>query len=94
MIEILSPAHIQAGLAELPEWRLRDGAIERHFKFTDFEATMAFVNAVADVARRQDHHPSLTVNFADCRVRYATHRPAGITREDFIAAAQVDRLAP
>ena len=53
---------------------------------------MAFVNAVAEIAHAQDHHPDLLVSYAACTVSYSTH-PAGIfSLNDFICAAQVAAL--
>lgn len=78
-----------------PEWRLEpDGlSIVRDFKFKDFYRTMGFVNAVAYLANREDHHPDLEVGYSRCRVRYTTHAIKGLSLNDFICAAKIDRLA-
>jgi len=88
----LDDAAVRQHLGALPEWSLRDGAIERSFHFGNHHETMAFVNAVAFVSHREDHHPELTVGYADCRVRYWTHAIHGLSENDFICAAKVDRL--
>ena len=67
-------------------------AIERTFKFKDFYRTVAFVNAVAWIANREDHHPDLSVHYGKCVVRYSTHAVDGLTENDFICAAKIDRL--
>jgi 4a-hydroxytetrahydrobiopterin dehydratase len=54
---------------------------------------MAFVNAVAYVAHRQDHHPDLTVGYNRCTVALSTHDAGGVTLNDCICAAKVERLA-
>lgn len=81
-----------------PGWRIEPAApgvpqLVREFRFPDFRATMRFVNALADVANAEDHHPDLEVGYARCLVRYATHSARGLTRNDFICAARIDRLA-
>jgi 4a-hydroxytetrahydrobiopterin dehydratase len=76
-----------------PGWRIADGPVlAREFRFADFRATMRFVNAVADVANAQDHHPDLEVGYARCLVRYATHSARGLTRNDFVCAARIERV--
>jgi 4a-hydroxytetrahydrobiopterin dehydratase len=83
-------------LAELDEnWRLvRDGqAIEREFRFAAFSRTMSFVNAVAFVATNEGHHPEVTFSYGFCRVCYWTHAIGGLSDNDFICAAKIDRLA-
>ena len=79
-------------VAALDGWTLSDGKIEKGFRFRNHHETMAFVNAVAWISHREDHHPELTVGYADCRVRYWTHAINGLSENDFICAAKVDRL--
>ena len=73
-------------------WKLIDGALEKQFRFADFHHTMAFVNALAFVAHRADHHPDLTVSYGQCTVRWNTHDVNGISVSDFECAARVDAL--
>jgi len=76
-------------------WELiEDGkAIKRQFAFRDFLRTMSFVNALAHIANVEDHHPDLEVGYNYCRVRYCTHAVGGLSDNDFICAAKIDRLA-
>jgi 4a-hydroxytetrahydrobiopterin dehydratase len=76
------------------DWCLiEDGkAIERDFAFRDFYRTMSFVNALAHVANIEDHHPDLEVGYNYCRVRFSTHAIGGLSENDFICAAKIDRI--
>jgi 4a-hydroxytetrahydrobiopterin dehydratase len=76
-------------------WQLDDAAtnIEREFKFKDFFRTMSFVNALAHVVNLEDHHPDLAVGYGYCRVRFTTHAIKGLSENDFICAAKIDRIA-
>ena len=73
-------------------WKLSDGALEKRFNFPDFHHTMAFVNALAWIAHREDHHPDLAVSHGHCTVRLNTHDVGGISVSDFVCAAAVDAL--
>ncbi len=77
-----------------PAWRLSDDGkkLQRAFKFRDFYRTMSFVNAVAHVANAEDHHPDLEVGYDYCRMTFSTHSIGGLSHNDFICAAKVDRL--
>ena len=66
--------------------------IRRRFRFKDFRQTMAFVNAVAEIAHQENHHPSLHVRFNTCAVCFTTHSCRGLSQNDFICAAKVDQL--
>ncbi|HSH29588.1 MAG TPA: 4a-hydroxytetrahydrobiopterin dehydratase [Thiohalobacter sp.] len=76
------------------DWELdRDTpALVRRFKFKDFYQTVAFVNAVAWIANREDHHPDLEVSYNRCAVHFTTHSVGGLSENDFICAARVDAL--
>jgi 4a-hydroxytetrahydrobiopterin dehydratase len=76
----------------ISRWSIVDDAVEREFTFADFHRTMEFVNAVAQIAHREDHHPDLQLGYGRCRVRWQTHSAGGVTINDFICAAQTDAL--
>ena len=90
----LEGSALDALLAQQPTWA-PDGErrlIARRFGFDNFYQTMAFVNAVAEIAHAQDHHPDLLVSYAACTVSYSTHSCGGLSLDDFICAAQVAAL--
>ncbi|MGI9203646.1 MAG: 4a-hydroxytetrahydrobiopterin dehydratase [Woeseiaceae bacterium] len=77
------------------EWILETerGFIERTFEFPAYSRTIAFTNAIAWIATNEGHHPELTVKYGSCKVRYFTTAIAGLSDNDFICAAKIDRLA-
>jgi 4a-hydroxytetrahydrobiopterin dehydratase len=79
-------------LSSLSGWEIRENAIVKGFQFKNFHQTMAFVNAVAWIAHKEDHHPEMVVSYRTCRVRYTTHSIGGLSENDFICAAKVDEL--
>jgi 4a-hydroxytetrahydrobiopterin dehydratase len=66
--------------------------IKRALSFSNFYETMAFVNALAWIANRENHHPDLEVGYNYCRVTFMTHALNGLTHNDFICAAKLDRI--
>ena len=90
--EPMSQDEISAGLCELTGWSYTEGALERSFSFKNYYQTTAFVNAIAWIAHREDHHPDITFGYNSCTVRYATHAIGGISVNDFICAAKADAL--
>lgn len=75
-----------------PGWAREGEAIAKTFRFADFHQTMSFVNAVAFLANREDHHPDLAVSWGSCKVSWWTHAIGGLSENDFICAAKVDAL--
>ncbi|MES2940439.1 MAG: 4a-hydroxytetrahydrobiopterin dehydratase [Pseudomonadota bacterium] len=92
----LTPTEVVMRLSAAPGWKLSgdgaDAAVEKTFSFANYHETMAFVNAVAFVAHREDHHPDLSVHYNRCVVRFNTHDVGGISESDFECAARVDAL--
>ena len=88
----LRTQEIELLLSQLPGWQLRNGAITKSYDFKNYYQTMTFVNAVAWIAHREDHHPDLAVGYNKCTVDYSTHAIGGLSENDFICAAKVDAL--
>ncbi len=90
----LPRAEATALLAEIPGWKLNDAAseISCEFRFRNYHDTIAFVNALAWIVHREDHHPDLEVSYNRCRVRFSTHSVKGLSENDFICAAKIDAL--
>jgi 4a-hydroxytetrahydrobiopterin dehydratase len=88
----LSAAEINLLLPAISGWELNKGQIAKAHQFKDYHHTMAFVNAVAWLAHREDHHPDLEVGYNRCVVRFSTHAVGGLSENDFICAAKVDAL--
>ncbi len=76
------------------EWRVisENTEIRRDFAFKDFYETMAFVNAIAWIANRENHHPDLEVGYNYCYVRFTTHALKGLSHNDFICASKIDQI--
>ena len=85
-------AQVSLLLDEVPDWKRQGKEIARTFKFENYHHTMAFVNAVAWVAHREDHHPDMEVGYNRCKVRFSTHSAGGLTENDFISAAKINAL--
>ena len=88
----LDDAQARAMLKGLKGWILEGGKLVKVYPFTNYYQTMAFVNAVAWISHREDHHPDLTVTYNSCHAEYTTHAIHGLSENDFICAAKVDAL--
>jgi 4a-hydroxytetrahydrobiopterin dehydratase len=84
----------EALLRAVPGWELNAAGseISRAFKFGNYHETLAFVNAIAAIIHREDHHPDLEVGYNRCRVRFSTHSVQGLSENDFICAARINAL--
>jgi 4a-hydroxytetrahydrobiopterin dehydratase len=87
----LTEAEIAALLAEYPEWTLRgDGlAIEREFKFRDFNQAFGFMTRVALYAEKADHHPEWFNVYNRVRITLTTHDADGLSERDAAMARAI-----
>lgn len=90
----LDQARVRELQRQVSDWNVvEEGrALSRTFEFKDYYRTMAFVNALAFIANREDHHPDLGVHYNRCVVRFSTHDVGGLSENDFICAAKTDAL--
>lgn len=94
-VEPLRPEQSRQLLKALHDgWSMSDDGreIARSFEFKAYSKTMGFVNAVAWIAVTEGHHPVMRVEYGSCRVSFTTHAIDGLSDNDFICAAKVDRL--
>ncbi len=90
----LSAAEITTRLADLPGWRLREdgGAIVRSFVFPDFSTAWAFMNRVALLAEKLDHHPDWSNVYNRVEIALNTHDAGGLTELDCKLAGKINLL--
>jgi len=87
-----SAAQTKAALRFLPEWTRKGSVITRTFQFRDFATAIEFVNALARLAERANHHPDIDIRWNKVTLTLTTHDEGGLTEKDFELAGQIDRL--
>lgn len=90
--EKLEQIEIEERLAGLDRWMIADGKLMRRFKFRNFGASLAFVNAVGEIAEAADHHPDITFGWGYAEIVTTTHDRGGITDFDFDLARKICEL--
>ncbi len=75
-------------------WELKDGAIVKLYKFSDFVEAMIFVNRVAELAEEADHHPDILIRYNKVTLTLVTHSAGGLTEKDFGLAREINSLLP
>lgn len=92
----LTPAQWQTLLEQIDSaWSVIDGHhLERHYRLADFASGLALVNRIGALAQAQDHHPDLLLGWGRVQITLWTHSVGGLSRNDFILAAHIDRLTP
>lgn len=93
MADLIKTADLKDRMKKIPEWELEKKHIERTFEFDDFADAIDFVNAVAEVAEEEEHHPDIDIRYNKVRLVLSTHSKGGLTELDFGLAERIDTLA-
>lgn len=93
-VDSIDRAAAEKMLADLPGWTLSDDGkmISRRFGFKGFLSTMSFINAMAWLVNRENHHPDFSAGYNYCDVGFTTHAIDGLSENDFICAARINAL--
>jgi 4a-hydroxytetrahydrobiopterin dehydratase len=86
----LSETEVRDRLKALSAWTLKGNAIEKTYTFGDFTKSMEFVNRVAALAERADHHPDILIQYDRVTLTLSSHDSGGLTARDFRLAEQID----
>jgi 4a-hydroxytetrahydrobiopterin dehydratase len=89
----LPDAEVQRYLAQVPGWKIEEGVVRRKLMWPDFRQLIDFIGRLADVAEEEQHHPDFLVyGYRRMRLDFATHSIGGLSLNDFIMAARVNKL--
>ena len=91
----LSEAEERVYMGHIHGWSLhRKGVHQLHklFQFPSFEKAVEFVNLVARLAQKEDHHPDIYLTYRHVTLVLWTKKIAGLSENDFILAAKIDQF--
>jgi 4a-hydroxytetrahydrobiopterin dehydratase len=89
----LTAGEVQTALTELPGWAGDAMTIRKTYSFADFVSAIAFVDRVAVLAERAQHHPDIDIRYSRITLALSTHDEGGVTRKDIDLARQLDSAA-
>jgi 4a-hydroxytetrahydrobiopterin dehydratase len=91
---MLSDEDVRNSIAELNEssWELKDGKLVKSFQFPSFIKAIDYVNEIAILAERLDHHPIITINWKTVRLSLKSFDIDAITNRDIVLAKEINKL--
>jgi len=66
--------------------------LEKNFKFKNFLESQKFVNKVGEISEQEGHHPDILFGWGYAKISITTHAIEGLSENDFILAAKIDRI--
>jgi 4a-hydroxytetrahydrobiopterin dehydratase len=89
-MKLLDDAEIRGQLDALYGWEREGHAIRKTYTLDSFAEAVAFVNRIAELAERADHHPDMDIRYTRVTCSLSTHSAGGLTRRDFDLARSID----
>jgi 4a-hydroxytetrahydrobiopterin dehydratase len=87
----LSPEEISNRLKAVAGWHYAENAISKLYRFKKFMDGIHFINQVAEMAEKADHHPDIYVNYIRVTFTCSTHDAGGVTEKDLALAGEIER---
>jgi 4a-hydroxytetrahydrobiopterin dehydratase len=88
----LSEPEILAKMPTAKGWERHGDMLIRSWQFPSFRRALEFVNQVAALAEKSDHHPDIILSYRKVRLELSTHSDGGLTDKDFELAAEVNAV--
>ena len=81
-------------LRTIPQWHIIEDStkLHKHYKFKNFEQSLTFVNKVAAIAEKENHHPDINFGWGYADVYIQTHTIGGLSENDFILASKIEDI--
>lgn len=92
MSDLLDTSELGNALNKCPEWETEGKAITRSIEFEDFNEAIDFVNDLAEIADKAQHHPDILICYNKVTLTLTTHDAGGVTELDIEMAQRVDNL--
>ncbi len=89
---MLTLQELQDRLGKLDNWALDGQFIVKEVDFHSFKESVDFVNKVAELAEKEDHHPEITISGNIVRLSLTTHKEHSLTNKDFDFAEKIDKI--
>jgi 4a-hydroxytetrahydrobiopterin dehydratase len=90
---MLSDEEIRKCITDLDDmWELKDGKIVKSFQFSSFINAIEFVNKVAKIAEKLDHHPIITINWKSVKLSLKSFDVDAITNRDINFAKEIEKI--
>ena len=89
----LTESEIHAQAAQLSDWQLTESGLVRQFTFADFTRAFQFMQQVAVLAERANHHPEWSNVYSKVDITLTTHEYQGVSQRDFDLANAINRIS-
>lgn len=89
-MSILQNSEVEEHLKNLEGWKISSNEIVKTYKRKNFIDSIGFVNKIAVLAEKADHHPDILIQYSKVKINLSTHSEGGITKKDINLATEIE----
>ena len=89
---MVSLGEINERMARLSGWVIEGNSIVKQIDLLDFREAIWFINKIAEIAEKENHHPDLYLSYNVLKIMLKTHSSDTITEKDFAVAEKIDQI--
>ena len=91
-VDPLKKEEVSSYLDQIQDWKTKDNEIFKDFEFKNFQEALGFINKVGEIAENEGHHPDIFLHsYKKVKISLSTHAIGGLSENDFIVAAKIDK---
>jgi 4a-hydroxytetrahydrobiopterin dehydratase len=80
-------------LDQVVGWQHSAGSITKNFEFKDFKQATQFINAVAEIAEKENHHPQILLwRLSNVKLTLTKYCVNGLSKLDFYLTSKIDEI--
>ena len=91
-MSLLTAQEISERLETLDGWEVMENEITKSFKLKNFIESIGFINKIAILSEKADHHPDILILYNKVKITLSTHSEGGLTTKDFDLASEIENL--
>jgi len=88
---LLHPDEIQKSISTYG-WNFTDNKISKFFEFKSYLDGVEFINKIAPIAERLNHHPDINISYCKVEVAISSHDLGGVTTKCINLATSIDSI--
>ena len=90
----INKEEIEINISKLNGWKvIENHHITKDFIFKNFNHAIEFINKIASIAEKENHHPDILLHgYKRVNIKLFTHSFNGLSDKDFKVAEEIDRI--
>ena len=92
ILSLLPKTEIKKQLKTIKNWRFENDTIKKEFNFQTYMDSIAFINQLAEISEKNNHHPDMHVGWCKVNIAFTSHDLGGVTKACITMAKAADEI--